>query len=194
MREIVGNTLIAIAHDAILAGLGEPLRGADEQQRWLHEKGATFVTLNRRQQLRGCMGSLQAHRVLLADIKANAAAAAFRDPRFPPLEIGELDEIEIEVSLLSALEPVIYENEQHALRQLRPGIDGVLLEFGAQRGTFLPQVWGHFSDTASFLRQLKQKAGLPADFWHDDIRLQRYSVEKFKQSDLPLTAAAEGMR
>lgn len=189
MRETVGSTLIAIAHDAILAGLGEPLRGADEQQRWLHEKGATFVTLNRRQQLRGCIGSLQACRALLADIKANAAAAAFRDPRFPPLEIRELDEIEIEVSLLSALEQVIFENEQHALRQLRPGIDGVVLEFGVRRGTFLPQVWGHFSDTASFLRQLKQKAGLPVDFWHDDIRLQRYSVEKFKQSDLPLTAA-----
>jgi uncharacterized protein len=193
MREIVGNTLIAIAHDAILAGLGEPLRGADEQQRWLHEKGATFVTLNRRQQLRGCMGSLQAYRALLADIKANAAAAAFRDPRFPPLEIRELDEIEIEVSLLSALEPVVFENEPHALQQLRPGIDGVVLQFGTQRSTFLPQVWGHFSDAAAFLRQLKQKAGLPAGFWHDDIRLQRYSVEKFKQRNLPMTSA-ESMR
>lgn len=192
MCETVGSTLIAVAQDSILAGLGQPLRGADERQAWLQEPGATFVTLNRGRQLRGCIGSLQAHRSLLADIKANAAAAAFRDPRFPPLQMREWDEIEIEVSLLSALEPVVFENEPHALQQLRPGIDGVVLQFGTQRSTFLPQVWGHFSDAAAFLRQLKQKAGLPAGFWHENIALQRYTVEKFRQHDLSVTAV-EGM-
>ena len=188
MCETVGSTLIAIAQDSILAGLGQPLFGADERQAWLQEPGATFVTLNRGGQLRGCIGSLQAHRALLADVKANAAAAAFRDPRFPPLQMREWDEIEIEVSLLSALEPVVFESEPHALQQLRPGIDGVVLQFGTQRSTFLPQVWGHFSDAEAFLRQLKQKAGLPAGFWHENIALQRYTVEKFRQRDLTVTA------
>jgi AmmeMemoRadiSam system protein A len=133
-------------------------------------------------QLRGCIGSLEAHRPLIDDVRQNAVAAAFRDPRFEPLSKEEFANVSIEVSLLSKPEPIHSSSEAEALVQLTPGIDGVILELGRQRATYLPQVWAQLPDSADFLNHLKNKAGLPEDFWSDDIRLSRYTVQKWHEA------------
>jgi AmmeMemoRadiSam system protein A len=181
MRIDQGPTLLAIARAAIAEQLGVPAPsfGAPE---WLDEPGATFVTLTCAGALRGCIGSLVAERALRADVESNALAAAFSDPRFPSLSKREYREIEVEVSLLSPMQPVTVESESHALTVLRPGIDGVLLEYGRRRGTFLPQVWEQLPEPRAFLAHLKQKAGLPADFWADKVRLSRYTVTKWREA------------
>jgi hypothetical protein len=174
--------LLAIARSVIAAELGEPLP-AFTQAAWLDEPGATFVTLTCAGALRGCIGSLVAERALRADVENNALAAAFSDPRFAPLSAREYRAIDVEVSLLSPMQPVTVESETHALTLLRPGIDGVLLEYGRRRGTFLPQVWEQLPEPRVFLAHLKQKAGLPADFWADEIRLSLYTVTKWREAE-----------
>jgi AmmeMemoRadiSam system protein A len=185
-----GATLIPIARAAISAALGRPQVAATDAA-WLQEPGATFVTLTQRGQLRGCIGTLQAHRSVLEDVQANAVAAATRDPRFSQLVAEELGDTRIEVSLLSQMQPLEFASESEALVQLRPGIDGVLLEFGRHRSTFLPQVWEQLPDRREFIAQLKQKAGLPANFWADGMRLQRYTVAKWKEPELPQATHTE---
>lgn len=176
------STLLAVARDAIARRLGE--RGLDyTQPGWLHEPGASFVTLTQDGALRGCIGSLEAYRQLLDDVRANAIAAALRDPRFPPLRAAELAHTRIEVSLLSAPEALEFSSEADAIAGLRPGIDGVVLQYGQARGTFLPQVWESLPQPAEFLAQLKRKAGLPADFWDGGIRLARYTVRKWQEAE-----------
>jgi hypothetical protein len=131
--------------------------------------------------LRGCIGSLLAHRPLGEDVAANAQSAAFHDPRFPPLTRDELGEIDIEVSVLSTPEPLFPPDEAALKIQLRPGVDGLILEYGPHRSTFLPQVWEQLPDPGQFLAHLKQKGGLPADFWHKDVRVSRYTVQSFAE-------------
>lgn len=179
-----GKILLPIARNVIAKALGQQSQSVDESQPWLQNKGASFVTLTMDQHLRGCIGSLEAQRPLLLDVKANAYAAAFRDPRFSPLTIAELDTTEIEISLLSPQQPISFKNEADALAQLQPHIDGVVFKYGHYRSTFLPQVWEQLSDTATFMAHLKHKAGLPPAFWHDDVELYRYTVTKFKEKDL----------
>jgi AmmeMemoRadiSam system protein A len=181
MRTDRGQTLLAIARGAIAEQLGIPTPFFDEAQ-WLDELGATFVTLTCAGALRGCIGSLVAERPLRTDVISNALAAAFSDPRFSPLSAREYREIEVEVSLLSPMQPITVESETQAVTLLRPGIDGVLLEYGRQRGTFLPQVWEQLPEPRAFLAHLKQKAGLPADFWTDGVRLSRYTVTKWREA------------
>jgi uncharacterized protein len=178
-----GHTLLPIARASIARTLGQSL-AANETAPWLLDPGACFVTLTQQGELRGCIGSLEAHRALLVDVKANAVAAAFRDPRFSPLAARELEHTEIEISLLSALQPLAFASEADALAQLRPGIDGVVFEFGAHRSTFLPQVWEQLPEPGEFIAHLKRKAGLRAGFWAEEVRLQRYTVSKWKESDL----------
>lgn len=176
-----GATLLPIARTAIAHALGH---GAvsDMSAPWLQEPGACFVTLTQNGQLRGCIGSLEPRRSLLADVKANAVAAAFRDPRFSPLAERELDATAIEVSVLSPMESMVFANESDALAQLRPGIDGVVFEYDGRHSTFLPQVWEQLPDRAMFLAHLKRKAGLKSDFWSDKLRLRRYTVSKWSES------------
>ncbi|MBA3056852.1 MAG: AmmeMemoRadiSam system protein A [Gammaproteobacteria bacterium] len=183
-----GHTLLPIARASISTALGRPLQ-AQEHESWLQASGACFVTLSQHGQLRGCIGTLEARRSLLADVKANALAAAFSDPRFAPLAAVELAHTEIEVSLLSAMQAMEFENEAHALAQLQPGIDGVVFEYAHYRSTFLPQVWEHLPSIPEFMAHLKHKAGLPSDFWATGVRLQRYSVSKFKESELEPASA-----
>jgi hypothetical protein len=178
-----GHALLAIARGAIAVSLGE-VGPRCEPAAWLEEKGASFVTLMQRSQLRGCVGSLSAERSLRIDVEHNARAAAFRDPRFAPLSRSEYHETLLEVSLLSPLEPIAFESEAHALAQLRPGVDGVLLECGRQRGTFLPQVWEQLPEPDAFLAHLKHKAGLPPGFWVPELKLSRYTVSKWREADL----------
>ena len=176
-----GPALLNLARSEIASRLGraaaQPVKAA-----WLLEPGASFVTLTRHGELRGCIGTLQAHRPLEIDVRENAAAAAFHDPRFMPLSGVEFDEIRVEVSLLSAAEPLAAASEADALAALRPHVDGVVLEFRHFRSTFLPQVWEQLPEPAAFLAQLKRKAGLPADFWSEGVRLSRYSVTKWKEA------------
>jgi len=183
-----GATLLAIARGAIAASLGEAGPSHAPGAGWLEEPGASFVTLSRCGELRGCVGSLHAERPLRLDVERNALGAAFRDPRFLPLSHFEYPEIEVEVSLLSQLEPIVFESESHALAQLRPGVDGVLLEHAGRRGTFLPQVWEQLPESSAFLAHLKAKAGLPVGFWAAELKLSRYTVRKWRESDAPRVA------
>jgi len=175
-----GRVLLAIARESLAEyfGLEKP---ADHPEPWLAEPGATFVTLRRSGFLRGCVGSLHAYRPLRLDVHANARAAAFSDTRFPPLTRDEFPEVELEVSLLSEPEPLAASSEEEACRVLRPGIDGVILECGDCRGTFLPQVWEQLPEPHEFLEHLKRKAGLPPGFSHSEMRLWRYTVTKWEE-------------
>jgi AmmeMemoRadiSam system protein A len=175
-----GEVLLAAARGAIASRFGAAAH-MPEMQPWMNSHGASFVTLTLAGELRGCIGSLEAHRPLLEDVHWNAVAAAFRDPRFAPLSEVEFARIRVEVSVLSTAEALQFESESHALNKLRPGIDGLILEFGRHRSTFLPQVWETLAEPVSFLAHLKRKAGLSADFWHEEIRLSRYAVTKWKE-------------
>lgn len=176
----LGDALLTRARNAIASEFGgtlvkEPAHPA------LHEPGATFVTLMRRGELRGCIGSVEAYRSLDEDVRENARASAFRDPRFAPLGAGEFADTGVEVSLLSRPEPIGFATEEDAVRQLRQGIDGVILESERHRGTFLPQMWERLPDPWQFMSQLKRKAGLAAGFWSTDLRLYRYEVQKWTE-------------
>ena len=175
---VSGTVLVAIAREAIGEQLGEGQCGPRDDP-WLQERGATFVTLRKSGELRGCIGSVDARRTLGEDVAHNARAAAFSDPRFPPLARHELEGLEVEVSVLSPRSPVPAATESEALEKLRPGVDGVYLEYGEARATFLPQVWENIPDPLAFLSELRLKAELPARFWHADIKLSRYTVEKY---------------
>lgn len=171
-----GRRLVGIARHAIAAGEGGPPAWSEA---WLLEPAATFVTLTRAGELRGCIGTLEARRTLGDDVWRNAQSAAFRDPRFPPVTPAEVAALAVEVSVLSSRVPFAAASEDEALRALRPGIDGLYLEFGARGATFLPQVWESLPEPRDFVAHLKRKAGLPADFWDPGVRLSRYTVEKF---------------
>jgi len=175
-----GRMLLSIARSSIAGSFGLHYEVTADAP-FLDSPGASFVTLKKAGRLRGCIGSLQAHRNLREDVHANALAAAFRDPRFEPLKFDELRDIRIEVSVLSPLQPLSFTDEADALAQLRPGIDGIVLEHEGHRGTFLPQVWETLPEPAQFLRELKRKAGLPAEFWDARVRLSRYDVGKWEE-------------
>lgn len=185
-----GATLVDLARAAIGENFDIEL-SVDAEQSWLQQQAATFVTLMLNNQLRGCIGSLQAHRSLQLDVYENARGAAFRDPRFTALSKSEFEQVMIEVSLLTPPMPLEFRDEGDALRQLKPGTDGVIFIFDKHRSTFLPQVWEQLPEPASFLRQLKAKAGLPADFWHANIKLQRYTVQKWRELDERIGASTE---
>lgn len=178
-----GVVLLPLARAAIAQEIGRPL-AAPQERPWLREPGACFITLMYEARLRGCIGTLQAHRALGDDVKANAVAAAFRDPRFKPLTASEFDGIEVEISLLSALETLACAEEAVVLQQLRPGIDGVVFQYGHHKSTFLPQVWDDFAEAGDFLAHLKYKAGLPPDFWDPEVKVSRYTVTKWRESEL----------
>jgi AmmeMemoRadiSam system protein B/AmmeMemoRadiSam system protein A len=143
----------------------------------LRETRGSFVTLQREGRLRGCMGTLQAFRSLVVDVSDRAFTAGFRDPRFPPLTEGELSDLELEISVLSPLEPLPVSSEDDLLARMRPGVDGLMLQLGNARGTLLPSVWEKLSEPQTFLRHLKLKAGLREDFWSSDITISRYTTE-----------------
>jgi AmmeMemoRadiSam system protein A len=147
------------------------LRGA------LGEQRASFVTLTIDGELRGCCGTLEPARPLLLDVWGNAQASAFRDPRFPPLTAREWRWSSLEVSLLTPCERMVVASEQQLLLELVPGRDGLVLEWRGMRATFLPKVWENVAGPQDFLRRLKEKAGLRADFWAADVQVWRYETE-----------------
>ena len=144
---------------------------------------ACFVTLRMDDELRGCIGSLEAYQPLVVDVAHNAYAAAFHDPRFAPLSEREFPSVDIQISVLSPPSPLHFSDERDLLRQLRPGEDGLILTVQGHRGTFLPSVWESLPRPESFLNQLKRKAGLTENFWSQDIEVQRYTTESFSDRD-----------
>lgn len=174
------QTLLKIAHASINEGLIKKKPFSINMQDYsdkLQQKRACFVTLQEKDVLRGCIGSLQGYRPLVADIAENAFAAAFLDPRFLGLTMDEYSSISIHISVLSPPEPMQFSSEADLLRQIRPGIDGLILSDSGHRGTFLPSVWGQLPTSAKFLMHLKNKAGLPSNYWSGTIQIERYTVE-----------------
>jgi AmmeMemoRadiSam system protein A len=174
-----GDVLLEIAREAVR----QAALGLDDDppwdEPWLHETGATFVTLRKDGDLRGCLGTLIARRPLLEDVRSNARAVVCRDPRFPPVKPQELPELAVEVSLLSPLVEVRCGSEAEVLHELNMNQDGWVLEYGSASGTSLPQVWEMLPRPRDFWHRLKQKAGLEADFWDPKMKLWRYSVSKW---------------
>lgn len=178
----LGRALIASARNAIATELAMAVDDAPAHAALLRP-GATFVTLFCRGELRGCIGSLKATRELGFDVRENALAAAFRDPRFAPLTATEFEATSVEVSLLSAVESLRFDTEHELRARLRPGVDGVTLELADRRATFLPQVWEVLPEPGDFLAALKHKAGFPVDFWSPRLNVALYQVTKWKERD-----------
>lgn len=180
MRES-GSFLVAVAGAAIRRALALGPGGspdlADCPASALTER-ACFVTLTTSAAgLRGCRGSLEPRRALALDVWHNAQASAFADPRFPPLQTAEFAELAIEIAVLGPLETVRANSEAELHAQLVPLRDGVVLQWRAHRATFLPKVWEHLPEPRDFLAALRQKAGLPPDFWSPELVIERYATE-----------------
>jgi AmmeMemoRadiSam system protein A len=176
--------LLDLAWQSIQEGLatGRPLivRVADFPAT-LQRPGASFVTLHRRGELRGCIGSLKTQQPLVRNVVDNAFNAAFRDPRFPPLEEPELVDLELEISVLGDPTGLSFASESDLLGQLEPGRDGLILEVDGHQATFLPSVWESLPEPRGFLEHLKLKAGLTAGYWSENLRVQRYRTQSFQR-------------
>lgn len=173
--------LLDLARQSVVAGLGQDTAAAPPDPSTLPptllRPGASFVTLKRHGRLRGCRGLLEAVYPLAHDVWHNAWASAFDDPRFPPLAAGELDDLDIGISVLSTLERVVARTEAELLGQLVPGEHGLVIALGPRRATFLPQVWQALPEPAAFLGELKAKAGLPRDYWSPQLQAWRYRAQ-----------------
>ena len=180
------QTLLKLARQALEIGIrGDapiPIR-LSQLSPALRESGASFVPLTRHGQLRGCIGTLEAHQPLAQDVQEHAIAAALNDPRFAPVTPTELDEIEIEVSCLTAPKQLHYTSAENLLEKLRPGIDGVTLrDSSGRRATFLPQVWRQLPDKDEFLSHLCQKMGASPHAWRTQrLTVHTYQVEEFHE-------------
>lgn len=175
------TSLRGLARDTIERGVRgeaapEPDSAAYEPE--LQRPGASFVTLKRFGELRGCTGSLEPVRPLVHDVSRNAWRSAFEDPRFPPLAEAEFEGLAISVAVLSPLEPLPARSEQDLLEHLRAGVDGLVLREGARAATFLPAVWKSLPEPRAFLEALRQKAGLPPGHWSAALRFERYTTHE----------------
>ncbi len=148
---------------------------------YLKENGAAFVTLHKDHELRGCIGSIVAHQNLLDDIINNALSAAFKDPRFSPLNLSELSHLELEVSVLTAPESVEYSDFNDLLTKVRPHIDGLILKHSIYQGTFLPQVWEELPSAKEFLEHLSYKAGANPSIYSEHPTIYRYTVDAIEE-------------
>ncbi len=174
--------LIGLAAQSIQYGLQQqsrmPLK-LEDYDGLLKKIHATFVTLSLNGKLRGCIGTLEAHQTLVESVVSNAYSAAFNDPRFSALRQQEVDNLHIEISVLSAPQVMSFASEDDLISQLRPGIDGIILEEGHHRATYLPSVWAMLSEPEQFIRELKSKAGLSSNHWSSKIKVSRYTTECF---------------
>ncbi|MBI3447169.1 MAG: AmmeMemoRadiSam system protein B [Magnetospirillum sp.] len=174
----VGQILLDLAWASIRHGLSNGAAAPPPAERpgKLGEPGAVFVTLHRQGQLRGCIGSPIAWRPLAEDITDNAFKAAFKDPRFPPLHLQELDQLTLSVSVLTPPLPMSFTDEADLLAQLRPRLDGLIIEDGGKRALFLPSVWEQLADKRAFLAHLKAKAGMAHDHWSPGFKASRFQA------------------
>ncbi|WP_428357046.1 AmmeMemoRadiSam system protein A [Methyloprofundus sp.] len=177
--------LLHVAKDSIAYGLqrGHALAiNSEDYAPDIQAQRASFVTLEINQQLRGCIGMLEAMRPLVVDIAENAFAAAFKDPRFAPLTASEYPRLDIHISILSPAEAISFYSEEDLIRQLRPGTDGLIMQEGNKRGTFLPSVWASLTQPEEFLSELKLKSGLTSDYWSDTLKVLRYECEYISEA------------
>ena len=187
-RWLLGRARSAIAA-ALLDGRADddgpppPQAGAADVPDRVRLRGASFVTLETGGELTGCIGSLEARRPLWIDVARNARSAALADPRFPALAAADFGRTVISVSVLSALSPRPADHDE-LVTALRPGVDGVLLQAGAHRGTFLPAVWDKLPTADEFVARLLGKAGLPDQRWPADARAWRYTADEFREPDV----------
>ena len=172
--------LLDTAKRAITFGLTENLAlpiDANEFEPALQQHRASFVTLHLDENLRGCIGTLEAYQPLIIDVAQNAFNAAFRDPRFSAVTQKEFSQLHYHISILTPPSALVVTSEADLINQLRPNIDGIIIQEGMKRGTFLPSVWEQLPDKKSFLTQLKLKAGFSPSYWSDNITVERYEVE-----------------
>lgn len=177
------RTLLDTARAAIAGGLEGRRPTAlslDACAPALRLHAATFVTLELGGELRGCVGTLEAFQPLIVDTAENAHSAAFRDPRFAAMTPREFAEVDVHISILGTPEPMAFVSEEDLIKQLRPGIDGLVLSERGRRGTFLPAVWESVVDPCEFLAHLKLKAGLPRDYWSGTIKVYRYTTASIR--------------
>lgn len=189
LTEEQGQILVRLARTTIAARLGQPdviskkIPANELADPTFQEQHGTFVTLKIRNQLRGCMGCLTPSETILEGIRRNAINAAFNDPRFPPLTGPELEQAEIEVSILTNPQDLEYSDGKDLLTKLRPNIDGAIISKGMARATFLPQVWEQLPRTEDFLTHLCRKAGLSPDAWKEgELDVSIYQVQYFHES------------
>ena len=179
------KTLLSLAREALeraVRGGKLPHLDLSTLTAHLREKGASFVTLTTRGDLRGCIGTLEAHQALAEDVRQHAVEAALNDYRFPPVTPAELNGISLEVSRLTAPFPLDYTSSEDLLIKLRPHVDGVILRDGSRRATFLPQVWEKIPEPAEFLDNLCYKMGAEAGLWRKKhLNVQIYQVEEFHE-------------
>jgi AmmeMemoRadiSam system protein A len=178
--------LLVLARDSIQHGLDHGRSLTIEVEAFppvLQKHAAAFVTLEKQHQLRGCIGSVEAYRPLVADVAEHAWNAAFQDPRFTPLTPKEFLQLHIDISVLTQPETMTINSEEDLKDQIVPGIDGLIIKDGYQRGVFLPAVWEKLPDVDSFLSHLKQKAGIPADYWSNSISCQKFHSFEFGDDD-----------
>jgi AmmeMemoRadiSam system protein A len=179
------NTLLRLAREALVLGVrGDPLPDLDIRSFTpkLVQPGATFVTLTKNQELRGCIGSLEAKRSLAEDVRIHAVAAALEDYRFPPVLENEVSMISIEISRLTTPTKVAFQNPDELISKIRPGIDGVIIKQGVRRATFLPQVWEKVPEIDNFLGMLCRKMGVSSNCWQSEgVDIFTYQVEKFTE-------------
>jgi MEMO1 family protein len=182
-----GQLLVRLARQTISGKLGRGIPPSESLETALasdiyQQHLGTFVTLKKKGQLRGCIGSLAAYEPVADGVRQNALNAAFRDPRFRPLSHDELDEVQVEVSVLTEAKPLEYSDSEDLTKKLRVHVDGVILRKGSASATFLPQVWEQLPDPRQFLSHLCQKAGLAKDAWiTSKPEISTYQVEYFEE-------------
>ena len=186
LSEIDMKRLLEIARKAITCVVrNEPLKIVElgEYSQLLRDPGASFVTLTKKEKLRGCIGTLEAYQPLVLDVQEHAVAAAMEDYRFPDVSEGELHLIKIEISRLTPVQLVDYSTPEDLVSKLRKNVDGVLIKDYGRRATFLPQVWEKVPDPNQFLSQLCVKMGASPDLWLEKhLQVYTYQVEKFKEA------------
>jgi len=175
-----GFTLARWGRARLRQELGGPPAAAPSGD-WCGEKRATFVTLRWLDgSLHGCIGALVPRRTIVDDVAHNAVAAALHDPRSHAIRLDDVDELDLELSILSPLERIPFHAEKEALDAIRPGVDGIVFVWREHSATFLPAMWERLPDVGEFMRALKAKAGLPPRFWDEAVQLERYTADKHR--------------
>ncbi|MCW8880042.1 MAG: AmmeMemoRadiSam system protein A [Kangiellaceae bacterium] len=172
--------ILDTARHAIQYGLTyqrPPILELETYPKELQENAATFVTLKETNRLRGCIGTIEAYQPLIQDVAEHAYAAAFNDPRFPPVNSIEEPMLHISISLLSTPEELKASSEQELIEKIRPDVDGVILKYKQHKGTFLPSVWEQIKTPEEFVHKLKLKAGLAENFWSDELTIATYQTD-----------------
>ena len=181
LKKYYSKLILDICKKSILSGLDGKKISIDGVPAVFDEIGASFVTLEKNNNLRGCIGSIIAHRKLMQDLIHNAQSSAFSDPRFPPLEKEEFNKLSINVSLLSDPEKMTFKDEDDLIEQIKPFDDGIIIKDGNYQAVYLPSVWEQIPDKKLFLKSLKIKAGMPPEHFSKNFEAFRFYTEYIKE-------------